>query len=859
MALKADGSIVGWGSNRNGQASPPAGNVFVAIAAGGWHSLALKADGSIVGWGYNGYGQASPPAGNDFVAIAAGAYHSLALKADGSIVGWGRSDYGQANRPGGACAGMTYKEVMTDLVDFLAWAQVDGGPGRGGWRYEWYDNSTGYSDNSVAQWPVLGLVAAEQWGIYAPQFVKDELEYWVTYIQCPYGGDWYGGSGYDGSTNMVNIAKTGGLLVEFFYLGDDATTPRAQKALSYVNSHWNQAPSYWDGNKGHPYAMFSVFKGLELMQVPTILNAPANDETPAGDWWGDYCEYLVHTQAHPSPGLGLGYWDGYYYWGPYLATPWYIIILQASVFPVSVDVVVPGAACDITGYEINVHYSVARFSANGTLTVFRDGVLYDTVTLTDFSGEATKKYNVAQETVGEHTWRAVLNVTGGSITTQVEDTDDGMVYATPQVAGIPDQFTPFQSFDLDDFQTCDCADVDWAVDAGSVPDGWTVTIDEQHIATVVAPEGATTPANIIFKATFHWPGIDCTGSDMAMFSPNRPPVADPGKDYSQGEKYYVDEGSSVLLDGSNSYDPDGHALVSYEWDLDDDGTFETPGDKVTFSAANMDGPSEVYVHLKVCDQYGACDVGTAEVEIENVAPTIDALTAPLDPVNINNQPVTVGVEFSDPGTLDTYDVTWDWGDETSDMQVGATSPASAGHTYAEPGVYEITVTVTDDDGGSTNMVYQYVVVYDPNGGFVTGGGWFDSPAGAYRADPDLTGKATFGFVSKYQKGATIPTGVTEFQFHAGDLNFHSSSYNWLVIAGARAQYMGTGTINGAEGYSFILTAIDGQINGGGGTDKFRIRIWGTDSNGMVYDNMLGAAQTDTPTTVIGGGSILIHK
>jgi alpha-tubulin suppressor-like RCC1 family protein len=45
----------------------------------GVYSLGLKADGSIVGWGENEDGQANPPDGNDFVAIAAGYDHSLAL------------------------------------------------------------------------------------------------------------------------------------------------------------------------------------------------------------------------------------------------------------------------------------------------------------------------------------------------------------------------------------------------------------------------------------------------------------------------------------------------------------------------------------------------------------------------------------------------------------------------------------------------------------------------------------------------------------------------------------------------------------------------------------------------------------
>jgi hypothetical protein len=74
---------------------------FVAIAAGGYHSLGLKADGSIVAWGYNLlYGVTNVPSPNaGFIAVAADGYHSLGLKADGSIVAWGANDYGQTNVP----------------------------------------------------------------------------------------------------------------------------------------------------------------------------------------------------------------------------------------------------------------------------------------------------------------------------------------------------------------------------------------------------------------------------------------------------------------------------------------------------------------------------------------------------------------------------------------------------------------------------------------------------------------------------------------------------------------------------------------------------------------------------------------
>jgi len=179
------------------------------------------------------------------------------------------------------------------------------------------------------------------------------------------------------------------------------------------------------------------------------------------------------------------------------------------------------------------------------------------------------------------------------------------------------------------------------------------------------------------------------------------------------------------------------------------------------------------------------------------------------------------------------------------------------HPYTEAGVYTIKADIMDNEGG-IGMAKVLIVVYDPSAGFVTGGGWITSPAEAYAANPSLTGKATFGFVSKYKKGANVPTGETEFQFKVANLNFHSESYQWLVVAGPQAKFKGVGTINGAGAYEFMLTAIDGAIPGGGGVDKFRIKIWDSATEQIVYDNQMGEVDNGDAATALGGGSIVIH-
>jgi hypothetical protein len=322
----------------------------------------------------------------------------------------------------------------------------------------------------------------------------------------------------------------------------------------------------------------------------------------------------------------------------------------------------------------------------------------------------------------------------------------------------------------------------------------------------------------------------------------------------------------------NAVTPDDRPLITAYIDSDSDGfgdinspvdaTCGMPAGAVNDSSDCNDNDETVNP-----DASEICDDGidnNCDGEI-SVTPFIGTITAiPAHPIAIGES-IAVTVEFTDPNTNDTHTVTCDWGDDSTSEtypEQGLRSIQDT-HTYTQPGVYAITATVTEDYCGGNSNQYQYIVVYDPDGGFVTGGGWIMSPEGAYTDNPSLTGKANFGFVSKYKKGATVPTGETEFQFSVADLNFHSDSYEWLVIAGAKAQYKGVGTINGMGAYKFILYAIDADINDidSHTVDLFRIKIWTEDESGIetvIYDNAVESDE-DTAMTAISGGSIVIHK
>ena len=235
-----------------------------------------------------------------------------------------------------------------------------------------------------------------------------------------------------------------------------------------------------------------------------------------------------------------------------------------------------------------------------------------------------------------------------------------------------------------------------------------------------------------------------------------------------------------------------------------------------------------------------------------VAPTVTLSTPSPIAVNTISSIVTASLG------LDVFKTEWIYTSPIANTKI--VSPTKLEITSSTPVVYSVSMKYENGIGESFTTPSVYAVFYDPSAGFVTGGGWILSPKVAELPLMAVEGKANFGFESRYEKGKSIPSGNTEFQFHAGGINFKSTAYEWLVLASNKAQYKGVGTINGSGSYGFMLTAIDGDLGSTKTTDKFRIKIWNKNNgDAVVYDNQYLAADGVDPSTALGGGSIVIHE
>lgn len=259
-----------------------------------------------------------------------------------------------------------------------------------------------------------------------------------------------------------------------------------------------------------------------------------------------------------------------------------------------------------------------------------------------------------------------------------------------------------------------------------------------------------------------------------------------------------------------------------------------------------DGPATMVVTLTANDGRGGTTAVTFDVVVANVSPSVGAISVPTDPVQVGAA-VSVSAPFSDPGLLDTHVGLWEWGDGLTGTASIGSGVASGSHAFQTPGLYTIGLSVADNNGATGSATSGQVVIFDPEAGFVTGGGWANSPPGAYSVNPALNGKVKFNFVANYQKGSVTPRGGFEFDLADTSLRFKATSLAWLALGTDRASFSGEGTISQTGRYGFQVTAV---VDPSHNHDTLQMKVWDATTQQVVY-------QTPGPLP-LAGGSINLH-
>ena len=268
-------------------------------------------------------------------------------------------------------------------------------------------------------------------------------------------------------------------------------------------------------------------------------------------------------------------------------------------------------------------------------------------------------------------------------------------------------FEPF------DFYYCEVVGTDtgiYKLEIATVENGDTALFTAIDIPTISGQiHRYTIDWDILFQggkgATFQ---IDEDGDGIFEQSINsdttlQPPVA------STNGPYEGNEGSPVSFNADNSYDADGE-IVLYEWDFNGDGIYDASSTSPIIEH-NWGDDYQGEVTLRITDDEGLTDTDITTVNVNDVDPIISNLSME-EPIHPNKE-IWAGDglhffgSFTDPGWLDTHTAIWDFGDETTlaglvteeNSPPDATGQVIGSHIYYDKGIYTITLTIEDDDGG----------------------------------------------------------------------------------------------------------------------------------------------------------------
>ena len=193
----------------------------------------------------------------------------------------------------------------------------------------------------------------------------------------------------------------------------------------------------------------------------------------------------------------------------------------------------------------------------------------------------------------------------------------------------------------------------------------------------------------------------------------------------------------------------------------------------------------------------------------------------------------------------------------TDPGVGAATPLTLGATGLSAtvgaglaaGTYPVGVRSRDAAGNWSATAMGSLTMVNAGGGSTIGAGLFNSPAGAVPGQPKLVGTAVVAFDVRPKPGSSVPSGTLAFEFKAGKVALVATGMDSLVVSGSQAQFKGTGKVNNASGYSFLVTVTDARAVGG---NRIRLKITQRSTGKVVYDTNPGAADSASPTVGVAG-------
>jgi PKD repeat protein len=453
---------------------------------------------------------------------------------------------------------------------------------------------------------VLGLRAAEEWNLYAPDSVKELLAQWYDYSQADDGS-----FGYTMPYVWNNISKTGAGILGLFYCGQNPSSESVVDAFNYIDTHWATDGEFWDNYPDGHYIMYGFYSAFKACMSWCPLIERIGDH----DWYTEMAQNLVAYQN--QSGSARGSWSAHMWESDNLATSWALQILAKALhvrYPVA-DAGGPydsdtTTAVNLSGcgsYHNDPYRDIVLFEWD-----FEDDGVYDysSVTCT-----ATHTYPI------EGTYTVRLRVADDSYPCILADTDTAQVTISTAahnpvaVCGGPYLGWIGVSVTFDGSGSYD-------IDVGDSIVGWEWDIDNDGQFDDASGSIVTNTWNSTYEGVVGLRVTDTTARIGACWTTvtigNHAPVAE------SGGPYVGCQNRMLILEGNDSYDPDepaGDSIVSWMWDLDGDRLFDDALGEIAEISVDVFWPTPGVrdIGLRVTDSYGRFHDDWTSVDVQEEA------------------------------------------------------------------------------------------------------------------------------------------------------------------------------------------------------------------------------------------------